>query len=107
MRTGAAQPMRWVTGWQDLNARHVVKSSFCIYASPEVLEETDIRLTVETENGARSKLLTVFPEISGRQRRVSFPVRGRRFRVIVESDGQAPWRLAGGLQIDMDTEEDG
>ena len=106
MSTGEAQPMRWVSGWQDLSARHVVKSSFCIYASPEVLEETDIRLTIETETGAKTKTLTVFPEISGRQRRVSFPVCGRRFRLMVESDGGAPWRMTGGLQLDMDTEED-
>ena len=106
MTAGTAQPMRWVSGWQDLSARDVRKSSFRVYLSPEVPAETDVRLTVETENGAKTKTLTVFPEISGRQRRLSFPVHGRRFRVIVESDGQTPWRMTGGLQIDMDTEED-
>lgn len=106
MHTGTALPMRWTGGWQDLGARHVLKSSFRVYVSPEVSQDTEIRLTVETENGARTKTLTVFPQISGRQRRLSFPVCGRRFRLIVESDGTAPWRLTGGLQLDMDTEED-
>jgi len=105
MRTAQAQPMRWVGGWQTLDANDVVKRGFRVYLSAECLREAAIRLSLETENGVRSKTVVLQPG-QAKQRCVPFFVRGRRFRLIVESDTAAPWQLLGGMQIEMDTEED-
>jgi len=106
MKTGQAQPMRWTGGWQNLDAHHVIKRNFCVYLAAECLQQTEIRLTLETEKGARTKTIVLDPAAGARNRRVFFHLHGRRFRLIVESGGTAPWRLTGGIQIEMDTEED-
>lgn len=104
MQTGQAQPMRWVGGWQNLDAQDVTKRHFRVYLSVDCPQETAIRLTVETENRARSKTVVFRP--GARQRCIPFQLYGRRFRLKVESDGAQPWQLIGGIQLEMDTEED-
>ena len=103
MKTGTAQPMLWVGGWQNLDAQEVIKRRFRVYLTVDCPQEVSIRITMETENRARTKTLAFRP--GARQRCVPFQLYGRRFRLLVESDGTAPWQLLGGVQIDMDTEE--
>ena len=103
MKTGLAQPMRWVTGWQNLDAQEAVKKAFRLYLSVDCPKETALRLTVETERNAKSK--TVVFHSGARQRCVPFFVYGSRFRLTVESDDGQPWQLAGGMQLEMDVEE--
>ena len=91
MKTGLAQPMRWVSGWQNLDSQRSVKRHFRLY------------LSVETENRTRSKTL-VFPA-GTKQRCVPFHLCGRRFRLKLESESRVPWQLVGGLQLEMDVEE--
>ena len=104
MQTGHAQPMRWVSGWQNLDAQQTVKRNFRLYLSVECPQEVPICLTVETENRARSKTLVFHP--GAKQRCVPFHVYGRRFRLKLESEGIRPWQLLGGMQLEMDVEED-
>ncbi len=104
MRTGSAQPMRWVGGWQDAGASDVTKLHFCLYLTVDCQRDTPIRLTVETETKAKTKTVVFHP--GKRQRCFRFHLSGRRFRLMVESDGDEPWQLAGGMQLDMDTEAD-
>ena len=103
VKTRSAGPMRWVGGWHDLDARQVVKHDFRLYLCVDCPEETTLRLSVETENGEKSKLVRFFP--GARQRCVPFYVRGRRFRLKLESEGDQPWQLLGGMQLEMETEE--
>ena len=51
----------------------------------------------------------VFPAAASnaRQKKLSFGGSGRRFRLIIESDTSAAWRITGGVQIDMETDRDG
>ncbi|MBR6568819.1 MAG: hypothetical protein IKK75_00010 [Clostridia bacterium] len=105
MQAGQAQPMRWVVGWQNLQAHDVTKRFFRVYLCAECLKEATVRLTMETENGVRTKTV-VFSPGQTKQRCVPFHLHGRRFRLTVESDGGAAWRLLGGMHIEMDTEED-
>lgn len=104
MKTGMAQPMRWMGGWQNVDAQDVIKRHFRVYLTVDCPQEVSIRITLETENRVRTKTLVFRP--GARQRRIPFQLYGRRFRLLVESDGTAPWQLLGGVQIDMDTEED-
>ena len=104
MRTGSAQPMRWISGWQDLGANDVQKHGFRLYLCVECTRDTPIRLTVETENRVCTKNVVFHP--GTKQRCIPFRVYGRRFRLRVESDGATPWQLLGGMQMEMDTEVD-
>ena len=104
MTGGQAQPMRWQSGWYSLEAPQLIKRDFRVYLCVDCPREASIRLTLETESRAKSKTVSFRP--GARQRCVPFAVRGRRFRLTLESAGKTPWQLLGGLQIDMDTEED-
>lgn len=103
MKTQTACPMRWISGWQDLGAQHAVKQAFRLYLCVDCPQETLLHLSVETENGQRSKQVLFRP--GARPVCVPFFVRGRRFRLKVESNGAQPWQLQGGMQIEMDAEE--
>ena len=103
MQTGFAQPMQWVSGWQNLDAQHAVKRHFRLYLSVDCPKEVLITLTVETENRARQKKLVFRP--GARQRCVPFHVHGTRFRLKLESSSTIPWQLLGGMQLEMDVEE--
>ena len=105
MKTGSACSMRWVTGWQDLGRSNVTKCRFRLLLTAECRREAPVRLTLETENRASVRHITLRP--GEKQRRIGFRVFGRRFRLIVESDGPQPWQLTGGMQLNMDLEEDG
>ena len=106
MSAGTACPMRWMGGWQDLGAPQVTKRDFTVLFSAECPEETKLSLTVETEKGLRAKTVSLTPEKNGMQRRVRFHLHGRRFRLSIASSGTKPWRLIGGVCIEMDTEEE-
>ena len=105
MKTGAACPMRWMTGWQDLGRSDVTKCRFRLYLTADCRQETALRLKIETENRTSVKHITIKP--GGGQRCIGFRIYGRRFRLILESDGPQPWQLTGGMQLEMDVEEDG
>jgi len=106
---GNAQPMRWVSGWQDFGYKNVSKGSFTLYLTVECHEPVEIRLGIETEKKTKMKTLTFNPPAEGqkaKQRRVVFGGNGRRFRVLIESNGVAPWRMIGGMQIEAETDTD-
>lgn len=104
MKTGTALPMRWVTGWQNLDSQQAVKRAFRLYLCVDCPQETPVRLTLETENGARSKTVVFHP--GAKRRCVSFYLYGTRFRLTLESRETAPWQLVGGMQLEMDVEEE-
>ena len=103
MKGGAALPMRWVTGWQDLGRADLSKCRFRLRLCGECHQDAAIRLSVQTENRTSTKIITLHP--GAKQRCIAFRIYGRRFRLLVESDGPVPWQLAGGMQLEMDVEE--
>lgn len=109
METGAAQPMRWVSGWQDLNYKNMSKGSFTVYLTVECQADVTLKLSIQTEKKTKTKTLTFSPPGEGReakQRRVVFGGNGRRFRFVIESEGGAPWRMIGGMQVEAETDTD-
>ena len=101
--------MRWVGGWQDFGYKNVAKGSFTVYLTVECEEPVDLNISIQTEKKMKTKTLTFNPPLSGqlaKQRRVVFGGNGRRFRVLIESNGTVPWRLIGGVQIEAETDTD-
>ncbi|MDR0897358.1 MAG: hypothetical protein LBN04_05825 [Oscillospiraceae bacterium] len=97
---GAAAPARWVSAWQHLGAQDIEKGGFTLYLAPEAQSSGTLRLTIRTECGARTKLLRMAP--GGRQRRLVFGLRGRRFRVEMENWDGTAFRLVGGVQVEVE-----
>ena len=100
--------MRWVSPWQDLGQKNIVKGSFQVYVTVECDKPAELRVSIETEKKKKTKSVVFPPAAShARQKRLSFGGSGRRFRLVIESDTEAAWRIAGGVQIEMETDRDG
>lgn len=107
---GAAAPMRWVSPWQDLGLKNLVKGGFSVYLTVACDQPVQLRVGIQTEKKQKTKTVTFQPPAPGghaRQKRLAFGGSGRRFRLIIESDAAVPWRLVGGVQIEMETDRDG
>lgn len=106
---GDARPMYWASGWQDFGYKNMLKGSFTMYLTLECNEPVTLSLGIQTEKKLKTKEVTFYPPADGqesKQRRVVFGGNGRRFRVLIESNGQTPWRLIGGVQIEAETDMD-
>lgn len=107
--SGVVVPMRWVSGWQDFGYKNMTKGSWNIYTTVECEQEVTLQLTVQTEKKSKTKTITFSPPDEGRQakqKRINFGGNGRRFRLIIESESTKPWRMIGGLQIEVETDTD-
>ena len=105
MDEGPAHPMRWEMPYQDQRGKNAVKSGFTIYLTPEADTQAAITLTVQTESRTKSKQLIV-PAGDRRTRRVRIGARGRRWRLVIASEGGPVWKLVGGIQVDMEVDAD-
>lgn len=108
-KEGSACPMRWVSGWQDFGYKNMTKGSFTVYLTVECEEPVELNLGIQTEKKLKSKVVSFSPPAEGnasKHRRVVFGGNGRRFRVLIESNGTAPWRIVGGMQIEAETDTD-
>lgn len=102
-------PTKWVSPWMDFGQKKVQKGGFDLYFIPEVQDEAvELIFTIETEKKAKTKRYTVLPtDKEHRGKRLHFGGAGRKFRVIIETEGSsAPWRLIGGLQLVVETDPD-
>ena len=104
----AAGQAVWVGQWQDFQQKTIRKSRFEVFLTAEAQANTSITLSIETENGLKSKTLEVIPADAGKakQRCVRLGGEGRRFRLSVSSNGTVPWRIAGGIQLRAETDAD-
>lgn len=98
----ASRETRWVCQWNDLNYRDYQKGGFVVYLTAEAKAQTNISVSIQTEKKTKTKVYTIIPPAEGKeakQKRMFFGGRGRRFRLIIESDTETMWRLIGGIQI--------
>jgi hypothetical protein len=113
--SGAAT--RWVSPWMDFGYKRIVKGGFDLYIVPEVqTEAVELKISIQTEKKTKIKRYTVNPLTDvliergkeHRGKRLHFGGTGRRFRIIIETEGgsTAPWRLIGGLQLVVETDPD-
>ena len=101
---GPILPVKWVTGWQDMGAKNIVKSGFVVYFAMENTAEVPVEITIETEKRTKTKTYTV--PTGGKMKRLRLSNIGRRFRLIFEAPGNVDFMLLGGLQIMMEVDED-
>ena len=80
-----------------------------MYLNVECRLATKLKLSMETEKKLKTKEIIFAPpadEQHSKQRRVVFGGNGRRFRLIIESEQEYPWRMVGGLQVEVETDVD-
>lgn len=100
---GEVLPMSWASGYQDLGAKHSVKSAFTVYFTAQAEKQFLLTLGIRTEKKLKKKDIMVKP---GKAHRVILNVSGRYFRLEISSKTATPWVLNGGVQIDMELDPD-
>lgn len=100
-------PVLWQSGWQDLGAKNAVKSGFIVHVTGLQCDDPsgqEIELSIETERKKKTKTIKVTPTF----KKTRFPINnsGRRFRFEIKADSRTDWLLAGGVQIELDVDED-
>lgn len=104
----AAAPSLWVGPWLEFNRKDVSKSNFTLYFTAEVARSMVLSVSIETEKKIKTKQIALTPALTGgvRQKRVLFSGTGRRFRILISSEENVPWRLLGGAYISLEVDED-
>ena len=107
---------KWVTPWNDLGTKRIVKGGFEVYLLCEVQDDpVTLSISLQTEKKTKTKTYTVQPitaeDKNHKQKRIHFGGSGRRFRLIIETNktapySEAPWRLVSGLLIVSETDPD-
>ena len=107
---------KWVTPWNDLSQKTIIKGGFEIYFLCEVKSAAaTLKISVQTEKKTKTKQYTVSPLTSAqitagksfRQKRLHFGGTGRRFRVIIETAANTPvWRLVSGMMVISEIDPD-
>lgn len=99
----------WCTPWNDFGQKRIVKGSFEVYFLCEAKNApATIQISIQTEKKTKTKRYTVQPAAEGKgakQKRLHFGGTGRRFRIIIESEGGV-WRLVSGIMIVSETDPD-
>lgn len=98
---GAALPMRYITAYQDLGYKSIVKSGFEVY----LIADGDVTVEVAVRTEKKRKARTV-DLVAGKAKRVRLNVSGRCFRLELSIAGGAAWRMSGGIQINMELDAD-
>jgi len=104
--SGLPQSARWVIHWQDQSAKNTVKSMFLVYMSLDSDEDTELSVSVQTEKKVKTKVLRAGPSYKKRIKPIRITNQGREWRLIVEGKAGPAWRIASGIQIDMETDAD-
>jgi hypothetical protein len=103
-------PLRWVSPWNDLDHKDVVKGGFEVYLLVESKAPTELRISLQTDKKTKTKRYAVQPPAPGRNarvRRLHSGSTGGRFRLIIESHGgSVPWRLVSGIMIESELDPD-
>ncbi len=63
---------------------------------------------METEKKLKRKTVTFLPGAEGRkprQKRIPFGGNGKGLRIHIDSDGDVPWRMIGGMVVEAEPED--
>lgn len=100
---GHALPVYWESGMQDLGVKSSVKSAFMVYFLAEAATPFNLVLGIQTDKKLKTKMLTVKP---GKATKIAINVQGRFFKLILSSRTIVPFKLVGGIKIDMELDPD-
>lgn len=103
--------LRWITPWNDLSNKSIVKGGFEVYVLCEVKDApVKLQIGIQTEKKAKMKTLeAVVPDAGkkAKQKRLHFGGSGRRFRLIIESADNTPvFRIVSGISIVSEIDPD-
>ena len=99
--SGDALPMRYITAYQDLGYKSVVKSGFEVYLISDSDVNVEVAIRTEKKRKARSVSL-----VAGKPKRVRINVSGRNFRLELSVPGGNMCKMSGGIQVNMELDSD-
>ena len=102
------EPMHWVSPWMDFGCGSSTKGGFALYVTVECEHPCRITFSVETEKKLKRKTVTFLPGAEGRkprQKRIPFGGYGKGLRIHIDSDGDVPWRMIGGMVVEAEPED--
>lgn len=97
---------KWVTPWNDLGSKPVEECCFDVYLLCEAASAVTLKISIQTERRTKTKSFTVN---DAKQKRIHFANRGRRWRLIIETETAQSiprWRLVSGVLVMSDIEGD-
>lgn len=98
---GESLPMRYVTAYQDLSYKSIVKSGFEVY----LLADNNMNIDVAIRTEKKLKKRTVeLP--AGKVKRVRLNANGRCFRLELSTEDTTPWTMSGGIQVNLELDPD-
>lgn len=95
--------MEWLTPWFDFGYKNITKSAFEVYMTVEGTGA--ISVTVQTETKTKTKEFSV-ADNAGKQKRLNFALKGRRFRLKISSASTTPWKITGGIEVNAEIDKD-
>ena len=100
---GQPLPVVWKSGFQDLGIKNAIKSAFLLYMLVEAETPVQIYVGIRTEKKLKQKVVNVRP---GKATRVHLSNRGRVFGLEMKSLSSVPFRITGGVKIDLELDPD-
>lgn len=105
-----ALPLRWMSPWVNFDRLDMRKGGWTLYLTVDAKKTVELLVTIQTEKKKKQKVLRVQPAQSdtklARQQRITFGGSGRRWRFSIESKSKTPWKVIGGIQIDVELDPD-
>lgn len=110
--TGTSPRVEWLSAWQDMQAKNVVKSGFEVYVTMHmdnpndgsIMPQIPIEIEIETEKKVKRKQAQLTPM---KTKRIRINNKGRMFRMrIVVPMTDIDWQLATGMQIKLEYDAD-
>lgn len=100
---GHTLPCSWKSCYQDLGAKSSVKSAFTIYMMAEAETPVQLYVGIRTEKKLKQKIFNVKP---GKLSKLNLNNKGRFFRLELQSYSSVPFKISGGIKIDMELDPD-
>ena len=105
MRDDIGKPLfcKWVSGYQDLGLKNSIKSAFVLYMMVDSEAPAELRVGIRTEKKLKQKVFMTKP---GKMTRLHLNLQGRIFRLEIQSYSSIPFRISGGIRIDLELDPD-
>ena len=109
---GTPLRVEWLSAWQDMEAKNVVKSGFEVYVTMHTDNPNDggvpnaipVEIEIESEKKVKCKQVQLTPM---KTKRIRINNKGRMFRMrIVVPATDIDWQLATGMQIKLEYDAD-
>jgi len=100
---GDVKSLKWVSGYQDLGVKSSIKSAFVVYLMVDSDVPIELWLGLRTEKKLKRKIVKTKP---GKVTRAHLNTQGRLFRLEIETYTAAPFRIAGGIKVDLELDPD-